>query len=97
VGATLHIVEPPEEVRSWTFQDDPGACFRWPPFDEDGREAWCIVLPNRAGLWWTTYRADAPPHRMWDVSGVPPLLSVHPSIDAGSRWHGWIKNGEMSP
>lgn len=95
--AHLHIVDPPnEEPRSWTLQEDPGAMWRWPPFDKDGREAWCVVLPNGAGLLWTTYEADES-GKMWDVSGIPPNITVHPSIDAGTLWHGWIKDGEMTP
>lgn len=94
--AHLHIVDPPVDLRPWTFKEDPGACFRWPQFDDDGREAWVIVLPNNAGLWWTTYRATDS-GKMWDVSGIPPNITVHPSIDAGALWHGWIKDGEMTP
>lgn len=96
----LHIIDPPQDepLRSWTYSNDPGAMWRWPDLDRDGREAWCIVLPNMAGLWWTTYLADkTDPPKMWEVSGTPPNITVHPSIDAGSRWHGWIKDGVMTP
>lgn len=93
----LHIVDPPSESPTYyTYMDDPGAMFRWPPFDKDGRECWCISLPNRAGLWWTTYEASDN-GAMWDVEGVAPLITVHPSIDAGQAWHGWIKDGVMNP
>jgi len=80
-----------------------GDCFRAPEFDGDGREAWCVVLPNGAGLWATTTRSTDPPHDLWDASGEPPNLTVHPSINAGDdsgtygNWHGWITNGEMTP
>lgn len=60
--------------------------------------------------WRTTDRASKPPHEMWEVSGTPPLITVSPSIDAecwvvrdgqeireGSYWHGWIRNGELTP
>lgn len=97
----LHIVEHPGESRQWTLRDDPGAMWREPDFDRDGREAWCIVLPNRAGLWWTTYQADET-GRMWEITGAPPHITVSPSINAGDgngphNWHGWINNGIMNP
>lgn len=99
--ATLHIIDPPEELRQWSFIDDPGAMWRWPEFDIEDRECWCIVLPNRAGLWWTTYRADGS-GGMWQVTGIPPKITVHPSINAGDgsgkgNWHGWINDGIMTP
>lgn len=100
----LHIVDPPpEELRQWTYRDDPGAMWRWPDLDRDGREAWVIVLPNRAGIWWTTYLADGTdPPQMWDVTGEPPNITVSPSINAGDgpgpgNWHGWIRDGVMTP
>lgn len=65
--------------------------------------------PSRL-CWLTTDRASEPPHQMWDVSGTPPLITVSPSIDVlryvkrgdefvreGSYWHGWIRDGIMSP
>lgn len=102
MSARLHIVDPPEgEPRQWSYNVDPGAMFRYPEFDRDGRECWCIALPNKAGLWWTTYEADGS-GEMWDVTGVPPNITVSPSINAGDgpgvgNWHGFIKDGEMTP
>jgi hypothetical protein len=66
--------------------------WRYPDGDEDGRECWWIVLPNdhpdigtpgHPGQmsFLTTQRASDPPHQMWDVTGTPPLITVHPSID----------------
>jgi hypothetical protein len=74
--------------------------FRWSAFDVEGRECWCISLPNKAGLWWTTYEADGS-GQMWGVTGEPPNLTVNPSINAGDgpgphNWHGWITDGVMS-
>lgn len=99
----LHVVDAPEETRQWTLRDDPGAMWRAPELDRDGREAWCVVLPNRAGVWWTTYLADGDGGgRMWEVTGEPPNITVSPSINAGDgdgpgNWHGWIKDGAMTP
>lgn len=96
MSTTLHIVDPPkEELFFWIFKDDAGAMFRWEPFDKNDREAWCIVLPNGAGLWWTTYEDDDS-HQLWDVSGEPPNITVSPSINAGV-WHGFITDGVMTP
>lgn len=105
MSTILHIIDPPtdEPLRSWTYKDDPGAMWRWPDLDRDGRDAWVIVLPNHAGIWWTTYYADGTdPPRMWDVTGEPPNITVSPSINAGDgpgdgKWHGHIVNGVMTP
>jgi hypothetical protein len=108
VSAQLHIVDRPVDERGvvndhWGLVDDPGAMWRIPDWDKDGRECWAIVLPNRAGIWWTTYRAgnntDGP---LWEVTGEPPNITVNPSINAGDgpgphNWHGWIKDGVMTP
>lgn len=106
MSVKLRLVDPPTECSPRAYaalHGEPGDCFRWPDYDADGREAWCIVLPNGAGIWATTTRSTDPPHELWDVSGEPPNLTVHPSINAGDdsgrpgNWHGWIKNGEMAP
>ena len=60
-----------------------------------------IVLPNDAGLWWTTMRASGTGN-LWQVTGTPPNLTVNPSINAGDgpergKWHGWIKDGVLTP
>jgi hypothetical protein len=76
---------------------DPGSMWREPELDEDGRECWAVVLPN-GRVWRTTDPASDPPHPLWDVSGEPPAITVHPSINdtsPGDGWHGWIRNGEL--
>lgn len=112
----LHIVDSfPDRPR------EPGAMWRYPDGDKNGRECWWIVLPPHPDTgtpghpgelsWRTTDVASDPPHSMWGVSGVPPLLTVTPSIDIlrfirdpadpskhireGSYWHGFIANGEL--
>ena len=99
----LHIIDPPvdEPLRQWTYKDDPGAMWRWPDLDADGREAWVVVLPNEAGIWWTTYYATGT-EQMWEVTGEPPNITVSPSINAGDgpgkgNWHGFITDGVMTP
>ena len=101
MSVRLHIIESPGKSFRWTFKHDPGAMWRNPDLDPDGREAWVIVLPNKAGVWWTTELAKGT-ERMWDVTGEPPNITVSPSINAGDgpgpgNWHGWIKDGEMTP
>lgn len=73
---------------------EPGDIWREPSLDDDDREAWAIVLPNLS-VWYTTDRAGA--SGRWDVTGVPPALTVHPSINVqGDRsWHGWIRDGKL--
>lgn len=109
----LHIVDkpPPGELQ-------PGMMWRYPPGDEGGRECWWIALPNTKPQapgycsevsWRTTDRASSAPHEMWQVSGMPPLITVSPSIDVecwimrdghavreGSYWHGWIRDGMLT-
>jgi hypothetical protein len=96
----LYVIDHPiDDTSVGTLTRHPGAMWREPKFDRDGREAWAIVLPNRCGCWWTTWVS---PQGMWQVSGEPPKLTVHPSINAGDgpgpgNWHGWIKDGVMTP
>ena len=103
--ATLHIIDPPPvQGHPAALTDDPGAMWREPDWDVDGREGWAIVLPNHAGLFYTTMRApDAEGKRiLWDVTGTPPRITVSPSINAGDNpgvgnWHGHINDGVMTP
>lgn len=96
----LYVIDHPNtESNVSTLMGHPGAMWREPEFDRDGREAWVIVLPNRAGDWWTTWDS---PQGMWQVDGEPPKITVSPSINAGDgpgpgNWHGWIKDGVMTP
>jgi hypothetical protein len=96
----LYVIEHPSEDTSvGTLTHHTGAMWREPKFDRDRREAWVIVLPNRCGCWWTTWDS---PQGMWRVTGEPPNITVHPSINAGDgpgpgNWHGWIKDGAMTP
>lgn len=101
----LYIIDPDREKVGYphgALIRHPGAMYRWPEHDVDGRECWVVVLPNRAGAWWTTYKSDDGASCLWEVSGMPPKLTVHPSINAGDgpgpgNWHGWIKDGALTP
>ncbi len=58
----------------------------------DGK-AWCVMLPG--GSEWVVYgpSGDGKP---WNVKGMPPLITVSPSIVIGKLYHGYIRNGEIS-
>lgn len=97
----LHIVEAPERIHITNTEPEAGAMWRWPANDIEGRECWCVVLPNRAGTWWTTLDASDTGN-LWEVTGEPPNITVRPSINypdsrPGRGWHGHIVNGEMTP
>lgn len=83
----------------------PGDCWRY-------GDAWWIILPDTSGdvgtpghpgilSWRTTDRASDPPHLPWDVTGVPPALTVTPSIDilrfVRNPAYDWDKKPEEQP
>lgn len=112
MGIPLRVLDRPPAGEA-----EPGMMWRYPDGDSAGRECWWIVLPNTKPrgpgyaseiTWRTTDRASRAPHEMWSVTGVPPLITVSPSVDAecwvtrdgqtvreGSYWHGWIRDGEL--
>lgn len=93
--------------------------WRYPNGDIPDRECWWIQLPNTHPdigtpghphdvSWRTTDVESDEPHRLWEISGTPPNITVSPSIDVmrfvirdgqsvhdGSYWHGHIINGEI--
>jgi len=81
------------------WEGPPGAMIRAEWADHPGRPpAWIVFLPN--GTHWSTNdRASAGGNRIgsyWDVTGEPPCITVHPSIDdrtPSREWHGWIRDG----
>lgn len=100
----LHIIDTPGDGdgSGVDLGQDPGAMWRVPDWDIEGREGWAIVLPNRAGLFFTTMQSGDPGGPRWNVTGEPPNLTITPSINAGDgpgegNWHGWIKDGVMTP
>lgn len=57
-----------------------------------------VVLPGKElflvdGQCWK----DGQRYGGWEVSGSAPNITVHPSINIGGCYHGWLKNGEVSP
>lgn len=59
----------------------------------DGK-AWCVMLPG--GSEWIVYGPASDAGEKWDVQGVPPNITVHPSINAVGVFHGHIKGGLIS-
>lgn len=63
------------------------------------REPIIVCLPNGAGVFCVDQCATGDEARRtrkgWTVTGEPPNLTVHPSIDAGARFHGWLKDGVL--
>jgi Family of unknown function (DUF6527) len=91
-------------IGSW--DGPPGAMIRAPwrdsTGDDNGLPAWIVFLPN--GTFWCTRdresRDDGQPCKQWQVTGVPPQITVHPSIDdrnPARPWHGWIRDGMIEP
>jgi hypothetical protein len=96
----LRVIEAPPDPENYGPSRYPpdgvevGDMWRVPKLDKPERECWAIVLPNKAGVWFTTETAGGS-GMLWEVSGKPPAITVHPSINAEPQWHGWIKNGIM--
>jgi len=91
----LRVVETPAEWHRWGGKKiATGDMWRVPSKDLPDRECWAILLPNGAGVWFTTEEADGV---LWEVTGAPPAITVTPSINAEPYWHGNITNGELTP
>jgi hypothetical protein len=54
-----------------------------------------VCLPG--GSWWPIDAkcsgSDGPG---WTITGEPPNLTAHPSINAEGSYHGWLQNGVLS-
>lgn len=57
-------------------------------------QAWCLRLPGDTE--WIVYGPSTSGPK-WDVQGAPPGITVSPSINAQGRYHGYVKNGVVSP
>jgi hypothetical protein len=75
----------------------PGTMIRAGWYDEYALrpgESWLVALPD-GGEWITTQAATGGGY--WEVTGVPPAISVSPSIwhNQPHGWHGWIRDGML--
>jgi hypothetical protein len=52
------------------------------------------VLPNKAGTWCIDGESDEGPG--WNRTGMPPVITVTPSINAGPRYHGHLQDGAFT-
>jgi hypothetical protein len=102
VTTHLRVIERPDDLNIADGIPPAGSMWRFPDGDREGRECWCVVLPNAAGIWQTTEHSSEPGNNrygtgpMWEVTGEPPNITVNPSIDS-PNWHGWIRNGICEP
>lgn len=67
--------------------------------DNAGRKPIVVMLPGRNyflvdGKGFSRERGH---FDCWTVTGVPPALTVSPSIDMTGRWHGWLRDGVLDP
>jgi hypothetical protein len=80
---------------SW-FVDDEGGRARYAGPDGKG---WCVMMPSRQE--WIVYGPSSD-NTKWQVTGVPPMITVHPSIAINNKlktdegYHGFIKGGVIS-
>lgn len=99
----LRLVDPPPEGVSW-YDPEPGDVWPCPSHegshDVEGRPPCMVIRMPGADYVFHTNMGASTDGTLWDVTGEPPTLTVHPSIAIGpdgSIWHGWITNGEMNP
>lgn len=75
--------------------EKPGAMFLGVGFD--GSTIWMLTLPGGAMFTEDEIAADG---TRWTVSGEPPNVTVHPSINVTApesmRYHGWLRDGVLS-
>jgi Family of unknown function (DUF6527) len=96
MGVPLRVIpKPPAAYRECEPPVGPGDMWRDEAMDTEDRESWLVMLPN-GSVWYTTQTASD--GGRWDVTGVPPRITVSPSIFdhwPGNEWHGWIRDGEL--
>jgi hypothetical protein len=64
------------------------------------RDPIMVHLPGGAGVFCVDQHATRPStdaeRHGWTVTGEPPAITVHPSIDAGASFHGWLRDGVLT-
>lgn len=63
-----------------------------------GRKPLVVLLPGRYYFLidGQCYNEQKGYYDAWTVKGVPPLISVEPSINMVGRYHGFLRNGVIS-
>jgi len=73
----------------------PGAM--WFGVGFDGATVWMVTLPGGAIFSQDNIAIDG---THWQISGSPPNVTVHPSINVMApehmRYHGWLRDGVLS-
>ena len=69
----------------------PGAMW-WE--ERGGKHAWVVTLPCLAEFYQDQHSTDD--RQPWTCTGEPPNVTVHPSINYGGLYHGWLQNGVLS-
>jgi hypothetical protein len=78
-------------IADWFPDEGPNGQWTGP----DGK-VWCIMLPS--GMEWIVYGHSSGPAKdqkgpKWTVQGVPPDVTVSPSIHQVGHYHGFIRGG----
>ena len=88
VGDMWFLDVPPEELkdRNLTAQ-----YFR----DNAGRQPLVVMLPGRNYFLidGQGFNEEKGHYDCWTVTGAPPKITVHPSINMVGRYHGFLQNG----
>lgn len=68
------------------------------PYDASPRPFPHLGVMTSAGLVCIDCPDTDPPHGYWTRTGVPPLVTVTPSINVNNDdWHGYLTNGVLTP
>lgn len=104
------IPVPNLKFKAWTYvhYEMPDGSFRlfdelpvgamWS--DDDGHLH--VILPCRSGrtefdIDGHGWRDGAPSKDRWGRSGTPPRVTVSPSINIVGDYHGWVRDGKVTP
>lgn len=58
-----------------------------------GEPSLCVVLPGK--VIWHMHHEGTNGHR-WQITGEPPTITAHPSINYVGTYHGWVRDGVVS-
>lgn len=68
------------------------------PYDHDPRPMPHLAVHTTAGMACLDCPADAEPHAYWTRTGLPPIVTVTPSLNINNEeWHGFLTDGVLTP